>query len=129
MSRFPHPPSIFIEYDERTNEAANLRVSKPRPPSQSERVRERDRARTRDPMKESKDSDYVRQAAAAAAPVVICAQLAYLSSRLELGRASVFHRFAILSTEPPLLLLIWQSYCAGKSGNSCDFQQMCTASN
>ena len=80
-------------------------------------------------MKESKDSDYVRQAAAAAAPVVICAQLAYLSSRLELGRASVFHRFAILSTEPPLLLLIWQSYCAGKSGNSCDFQQMCTASN
>ena len=39
-------------------------------------------------MKESKDSDYVRQAAAAAAaaPVVICAQLACLSSRLELGR-------------------------------------------
>ena len=30
-----------VHDDERTNEAANLRVSKPRPPSQSERVRER----------------------------------------------------------------------------------------
>ena len=75
-------------------------------------------------MKESKDSDYVRQAAAAAAPVVICAQLAYLSSRLELGRASVFHRFAILSTEPPLLLLIWQSYCP--PGQKFDFHIKCT---